>query len=235
MISDMHISTDSEPQSNKLYTFPLSPFCRKLRQVLCEKKIPVEVVEEKYWEKRGDFMRMSPAGRVPVLRYGGRVLSESHPICEYLETLHPEPPLIPEDPEDIYEMRRLVNWFDEKFYREVTSKLVNERVLKRLRGNGFPEAQIIAAALRNLRFHLDYMHHLLNRRRWLAGDRMSLADFAASSQLSCLDFIGDIDWTRSSNIKNWYSTMKSRPAFRPLLTEEIPGYVQPEHYSDLDF
>ena len=221
--------------TNKLYAFPLCPFCRKLRQVLSEKKIAVEVVEEKYWEKRGDFLRLSPAGRVPVLRYGGQTLSESQPICEYLEALHPEPPLVPDDPAELFEMRRLVNWFDEKFHREVTSKLVNERVLKRLRGNGPPEAQAISSALRNLRFHLDYMNHLLSRRRWLAGDRMSLADFAAASHVSCIDFLNDIDWTRSANIKNWYSTMKSRPAFRPLLTEEIPGHIQPPHYADLDF
>ena len=82
---------------NRLYQFPLSPFCRKVRLTLAEKKIEVELVEERYWEPSPDFLRRNPAGKVPVLRMGTRTMSESQAICEYLEEIAPEPPLMPRD------------------------------------------------------------------------------------------------------------------------------------------
>ncbi len=52
---------------NRLYHVPLSPFCRKVRLSLAEKRIEVDLVEERYWERDLDFMRRNPAGKVPVL------------------------------------------------------------------------------------------------------------------------------------------------------------------------
>ncbi len=70
---------------------PLSPFCRKVRLSLAEKKLEVELVEEKYWEQDADFLRRNPAGKVPVLKMDGRMMAESAAICEYIEERHPEP------------------------------------------------------------------------------------------------------------------------------------------------
>jgi glutathione S-transferase len=67
------------------------PFCRKVRLTLGEKKIEVELVEERYWEPTPDFLRRNPAGKVPILKMGNRVMSESQAICEYLEDVAPEP------------------------------------------------------------------------------------------------------------------------------------------------
>ena len=78
----------------RLYHFPLSPFCRKVRLTLAEKRLEVELVEERYWEPSPDFLRRNPAGKVPVLRWDNRVMSESQAICEYLEERFPEPALI---------------------------------------------------------------------------------------------------------------------------------------------
>ena len=86
-----------------------------------------------------------------------------------------------------------------------------------------------------IKYHLDYMAGLLDQRRWLAGNEMTMADFAAAAQLSCLDYISDVDWNRSDVIKDWYAKIKSRPAFRSLLADQVPGFPQPAHYADLDF
>lgn len=64
---------------------------------------------------------------------------------------------------------------------------------------------------------------------------MSLADFAAAAHLSALDFIGDVDWSLSAPAKDWYARMKSRPSFRGVLADRVPGVVPPQHYLDLDF
>lgn len=219
----------------KLYHFALSPFCRKVRLVLAEKKIDCELKEERYWEADADFLRRNPAGKVPVLRIGDLFMSESTPICEFIDEKHPDPPLLPHDPEARYEARRLVSWFDDKFHAEVTSKLLYERVNKKLMSQGFPDSAHVKAGAKAIKFHIDYMTWLLDRRKWLAGNMMTLADFAAAAHLSSLDYISDVDWHRSEAVKNWYAKIKSRPAFRNILADQISGFPPPAHYADLDF
>ncbi|WP_373355568.1 glutathione S-transferase family protein [Pseudoroseicyclus sp. CXY001] len=220
---------------NRLYHYPLSPFSRKVRLVLAEKRIEVELVEEKYWEKDSDFLRRNPAGKVPVLRMGGRMMSESAAICEYLEEAHPEPPLMPKGAEARYEVRRLVGWFDDKFNREVTEKLMGERVFRRVMGTGYPDSANVKSGSKAIKWHLRYMEHLLEQRRWLAGPEMTLADFAAAAHISCLDYISDVDWHLSETVKDWYAKIKSRPAFRGVLADNVPGFQPAPHYADLDF
>lgn len=219
----------------RLFHVPLSPFCRKVRLTLGEKRIEVELVEERYWDASADFLRRNPAGKVPVLRHEGRMLAESQAICEYIEELHPAPPLMPRDAAGRYEVRRLCGWFDDKFHAEVTANLLYERVNKKLMGKGYPDSQKIKAGAQRIKFHLDYMGWLLEHRRWLAGNEMTLADFTAAAHLSCLDYISDVDWERAPGVRDWYAKIKSRPAFRPLLADQVPGFPPGRHYADLDF
>jgi len=219
----------------RLYHVPLSPFCRKVRLTLAEKRIEVELVEERYWEPSPEFLRRNPAGKVPVLRLDDRVMAESQAICEYLDETVPAPALMPRDADGRYEARRLCAWFDDKFHAEVTSKLVYERINKKLMGQGYPDSKNVKSGASRIKFHLDYMAGLLDQRRWLAGDVMTLADFAAAAHLSCLDYISDVDWNRHAVVKDWYAKIKSRPCFRTLLVDQVPGYPPPAHYADLDF
>ena len=221
----------------KLHHLTLSPFCRKVRLVLAEKKLEIELIEEPVWEKRLDFLRLSPSGKVPLLKEGKEVFSESTAISEYLDEKHPIPKLMPIDQKQRFEARRLNNWFDDKFHSEVTKNLLYERVYKKIFKIGHPDSTLIKAGLKNIRFHFDYMEWLLEKRNWLAGEKMSLADFTAAAQISSLDYIGDINWERSGIIKDWYAKIKSRPAFRTsgILTDLVPGFTPPKHYIDLDF
>jgi glutathione S-transferase len=219
----------------RLFHVPLSPFCRKVRLSLAEKKIEVDLVEERYWERDPDFMRRNPAGKVPVLRLDGVMMSESAAICEYIEETRPDPSLMPKDPVARQEVRRLVSWFDDKFHHEVTSKLLYERVNKKIMKLGFPDSRNVKDGAKAIKYHIDYMTWLLDHRRWLAGDVMTLADFAAAAHLSALDYISDVDWNRSDVVKDWYAKIKSRPAFRSILADQVPGFPPPKHYNDLDF
>ncbi|MBT6190009.1 MAG: glutathione S-transferase family protein [Tateyamaria sp.] len=219
----------------RLFHVPLSPFCRKVRLSLAEKKIEVELVEERYWDPDPDFLRRNPAAKVPVLRLDGVMMSESAAICEYLEETRPEQSLLPKDPQQRLEVRRLVGWFDDKFHNEVTSKLLYERVNKKMMGQGFPDSRNVKDGAKAIKYHLDYMTWLLDHRRWLAGDAMTLADFAAAAHLSALDYISDVDWNRSEVVKDWYAKIKSRPAFRGILADHVSGFPPPRHYNDLDF
>jgi glutathione S-transferase len=219
----------------RLYHLPLSPFCRKVRLVLAEKRIEIELVEEMPWEGRLEYLRMNPSGKVPCLRIDGLVLADSMAITEYIEEKYPTPALLPRDPAARAEARRLAAWFDDKFHHEVTANLLYERVNKRLSRTGYPDSEKIKAGSKAIKYHLDYIGFLMESRRWLAGDEMTIADFAAAAQLSCLDYTGDVDWNRVEGLRDWYAKIKSRPAFRPLLSDHVPGFTPPEHYANLDF
>ncbi|HET6222763.1 MAG TPA: glutathione S-transferase family protein, partial [Dongiaceae bacterium] len=98
-----------------------------------------------------------------------------------------------------------------------------------------PDSQAIRAGNANIHYHLDYIAWLADRRNWLAGDDFSLADIAAAAHLSALDYIGDVPWERHADAKDWYVRVKSRPSFRALLADALPGITPPAHYADLDF
>ena len=219
-----------------LFHLPLCPFSRKVRVVLKEKNLDFELKHERVWERRADYLEMNPAAEVPVLvESDGRVIVDSAVICEFLEEAYRDRLLLAIDPVDRAEIRRLVAWFDLKMNREVTVNLVGEKMMKRMMGYGNPNSTAIRAGHANIHYHLDYIGFLVERRRWLAGDHFSLADIAAAAHLSVLDYIGDVPWGNHELAKDWYARIKSRPAFRPLLTDHIAGHPPPDHYADLDF
>ena len=219
-----------------LHHLPLSPFSRKVRLVLAEKRLPFELQVEKVWERRAEYLELNPANQVPVLvEENGLVIPDSGVICEYLEEAYPDTPLLGRTLAERVEVRRLVAWFDGKFSHEVTANLLGEKFMKRLSGRGNPDAGALRAGYTNLRHHLGYLGWLAETRKWLGGSELSLADFAAAGHLSALDFVSDVDWTVSPAAREWYARIKSRPSFRPLLTDRVPGVAPPAHYTDLDF
>ena len=220
----------------RLHHFILDPFSRKLRLVLREKNLDFELIEERPGEAREELLDLDPSGAVPVLvEADGTVIADSQAIAEYLEEVHPEPSLLGRDPLARAEVRRLTAWFDRKFDGEVTNRLLEEKIMKRMVRSGQPDSQSIRLANANLHLHLRYIAWLADRRSWLAGDHFSLADIAAGAHLSVVDYLGDIPWDGHPEAKDWYARVKSRPSFRPLLADHIPGAPPPAHYADLDF
>jgi len=219
-----------------LYHLWLSPFSRKIRVVLKEKNLDFTMKVEKTWERRPEFLALNPAGEVPVLiEPDGSVLADANAIAEFLDEAYREKLLLGLNPLDRAEVRRLTAWFDGKLNREVTEPLVGEKMMKRFLGLGAPDSGAIRAGKANLGYHLDYITFLVERRRWLAGDHFSLADISAAPHLSALDYIGDVPGDAHEPANEWYARIKSRPSFRPLLADHIPGAPPPKHYADLDF
>ena len=219
-----------------LYHLWMSPQCRKVRVALLEKRLEFELRAENVLQRRDAFLALNPAGEIPVLvEADGTALSGSDAICEFLDEVHPEPPLIGSQPLGRAEVRRLVHWFDAKFNNEVTENLVGEKMTKRYLGKGAPNSQAVRAGHANIHHHLDYIGYLTERRRWLAGEELSYADLAAAAHLSVLDYIGDVPWRDHGDARDWYARLKSRPSFRPLLDDHVAGVPPPKHYAEIDF
>ncbi|MEE8189141.1 MAG: glutathione S-transferase family protein [Kiloniellales bacterium] len=219
-----------------LYHLPLDPGCRMIRILLAEKGLDFALKSEKIWERREDFLTLSPACEVPVLiEDDGTSIPGKGVIAEYLDEAYPEPPLLGRVPLDRAETRRLVAWFDTKFGEEVSFNLIEEKIMKRFLGLGHPNPSAIRAGLANIHYHLDYIGWLCDRRRWLAGDAFSLADIAAAAQLSAIDYLGDVPWEDHQGARDWYARVKSRPSLRAILADLVPGAIPPKHYADLDF
>ena len=219
-----------------LYHSPLLPSCRKIRLMLREKNIPHQLRIEDFWTRRIEFFQLNPAGEVPVLvSERGQAIVGAYAICEYLDEQFPEIQFFGNSPTERAEVRRLVEWFDVKFDREVSQLVLFEKYFKRLMGYGEPASDAIRAGKRNMLYHLDYIAHLLLQRNWLAGEYLTLADISAAAHLSCLDYLGDVDWETHPSVKEWYALIKCRPAFRELLDDRAQGLKPPAHYADVDF
>lgn len=222
-----------------LLHFPLDPASRQVRLALAEKRLAFNEVQVRYWEQPEEFIALNPSGLTPVLveETGGRklILCETRAILEHLEECYPEAPLLPREADERAEARRLIQWFDRKFDFEVGGYLLHEKMEKRLLRLGPPDLGNLRAGREGLKRHLLYMEELLQRREWLAGRRMSLADFAAAAHLSVIDYFGDVPWRDVPGVKTWYMRLKSRPCFRGLLADRWPGLTPAQHYDDLDF
>jgi glutathione S-transferase len=228
-----------------LTQFRLCPRSRSIRLALAEIGIETKLVDERPWEWREIFLALNPAGELPVLALeSGPVFCGAYAISEYFSEIlgnHEKDgrpaPLFRGSPEERAEQRRLVDWFHGKLDREVTRELLVERVYGHLmsdRGHE-PDPGALRAIRNNLRYHMRYVDHLAHERRWLAGDEMSFADMAAAAHLSTIDYLGEIAWDEVPQAKSWYVRMKSRPSFRGLLADRMPGIAPAPAYADLDF
>ncbi|MFG1462736.1 glutathione S-transferase family protein [Xanthobacter sp. DSM 24535] len=227
-----------------LHHHPFCPHSRFVRLLLAEYGIEPELVEVRVWERKPEFLALNPAGETPVMvEQQAPSVPGASIIAEYLDETRglalADRRLLPEDPAGRVEVRRLVAWFNEKLFLESTEHLLRERIYKRYmksdQGGGSPDAQALRAARSNLRYHLKYIGWLAKGRNWLAGDRMSHADLAAAAHLSVADYLGDVPWDEDEDAKAWYARLKSRPTFRGLLNDSIPGMPASSTYADLDF
>lgn len=211
-------------------------FSRKLRIVLKEKGIAHDLMSVSPWQRDKEFLKLSPLGETPVIIDENRnVISSPYAIFEYIEEKFPHRKLLPTSLEDRARVRMLCYWFDQKFYNEVTKYLYLEKIVKTLTKNGAPNSQVLYMAKNNLKYHMEYIEFLLASDRYLFEDTITLADISAAAQLSVLDYLGDINWNAAPKAKEWYGLIKSRPSFRPILNDRIPGLTPPSYYCDPDF
>jgi glutathione S-transferase len=227
-----------------LHHHAFSSHSRFARLVLAEHDARVTLVPERPWDRTAELLALNPAGTVPVLvENDGPPIVGADVIMEYVDETRgfqmTDRRLMPSHPEERAEMRRLVHWFGGKFHDEVTAYFAHERIMKLeippTKGGGAPDSAFLRAARTNLRHHLRYIDYLAATRNWLAGERLTHGDLAAAAELSVIDYLGEVPWAEETHAAQWYARVKSRPSFRALLADKVPGLPPARHYADLDF
>lgn len=214
---------------------PICPLSRQIRIYLKELNLEVNLIKEDYWNRRKEFVEINPASTIPVLILEEGGVIGYYAITEFLNEKFQDFHFMPKSLTDRAKVREEIYWFNEKFYREVSKIIMEEKMIRLLRRIGTPRSEYIRAAKSNLLHHFRYLTSRLERSSYIAGEVLSCGDIAAAAHVSTIDFFGEINWDSWSLIKQWYSIIKSRPSFRPILQDQFPGFFPSKEYTNLDF
>jgi glutathione S-transferase len=205
-----------------------SPTSRLVRLILGEKRIACDLVAAD-----------DPCAHLPIfVDLDGSAVAGLWAIIDHLENEYPEHPLLPEDAIVRAEVLRLFDWAMTNFHEETTKRIVFEKASQTQTGSLVrrpPNMETVRLGRIALKSVLPGLGTLAESRGFLAGRDVSLADLAVAAHLSALDYYGEVPWTDVPALTEWYSRIKSRPSFRPLLTDRVPGQPPVPHYAELDF
>ncbi|HZY67782.1 MAG TPA: glutathione S-transferase family protein, partial [Devosia sp.] len=187
----------------------LDPASRLARLMFAEYGVGVDLEDVKPWARDPQLLELNPAGTVPILLDEGQphavgVLAVLHAIEDRYSPAAVAG-LFPAEPRNRTEMWRLCEWVLMKLNDEVTRYVVEEKILKRDRPGGTPDPSVLRVAKANLVEHMLYFNWLLATRHWVAGEVMTLADFALAAHLSSLDYLGDVAWESAVEVRHWYA------------------------------
>lgn len=212
----------------KLIHLTLSPASRLARLMVAEKRLSCDPV-----------MSEDPNAHLPVfVELDGTKREGLWAIVDHLEGNYPEHPLAPEDPSQRAEVLRWLDWAMGPLHDQVTRRIVYEKGAQRYTGTasrGAPDMNIIRQGREALRFMLKTIGQAAEANGNLAVRECTLADLAVAAHLSALDYFGEIQWTEYPPAAEWYVRIKSRPAFRTLLSDRVPGQPPTASYAELDF
>jgi len=213
---------------NRLVHILMSPPCRMARLMLGEKRLPFAA------QIADDPLRHLPV----LLDEDGTAVTGIWAVTDRLETEHPDNPLVPEDAGERAEVLRLLDWTMTHFHDEVTRRIVFEKAAQAHTGSPMrrpPNMETVRSGRVALHDFLKALAPLPEERGFLACRELTLADLALAAHMSALDYYGEVPWTDIPAIAEWYTRLKSRPSFRPLLADRVPGQPPVLHYAELDF
>lgn len=219
-----------------LYYHQICPFSRQVRLLLKEANCDLKLINKEFWQPDTELYALNPSGELPILIEDNEFnIAGNYALIEYIRENYNIENIPTKTSTELVEERRLIEWINRKLYREVTKYLIDEKLVRFTLKAGAPNTNILRVAKNNLKQHLIYFNNLLSEKDFLTGDYISFADFILASQLSVADFFGDIYWDDFLKVKIWYSVIKSRPSFKPILNDRILGFSPPEYYNKLDF
>jgi glutathione S-transferase len=212
----------------RLFHLTLSPSCRLARLMVGEKRVACDPV-----------MAEDPKQVMPVfVDMDGTRAEGVWAILDHLENNYPDRPLAPADDAARREALRWLDWAMGPFHEKVTQRIVYEKAAPRYTGAGYsraPDMNMIRAGREELKTALKAIGAATEANGNLACREITLGDLAVAAHLSALDYFGEVPWSDFTAAGEWYVRMKSRPSFRSLLSDRVPGQPPVSHYAELDF
>ena len=193
-----------------------SPYVRKVRIVMAEKKLDFQLLLADVWNSE-EILKSNPLGKVPcLLTESGEAIYDSRVIVEYLDTLSPVGKLIPQPGRERAEVRTL---------EALADGVLDASILARLEATwkGRSEAQRSQAwidrQMSRVDGALEAMAEGLGDKAWFVGNALTLADIAVGCALGYLDFrFPHIDWrSRHPNLARLAEKLAARPSFAETL------------------
>jgi glutathione S-transferase len=212
----------------RLIHLMLSPSCRLARLMVGEKRVACDPV-----------LSEDPRNSMPTfVDMDGTTCEGVWAILDHLEGNYPDHPLAPEDAAERRQALRWLDWAMGPFHEQVTQRIVYEKAGQRFTGapaRRAPDMNVVRQGREELKLALPSIAEAVERNGNLAGRAPSLGDLAVAAHLSALDYFGEVPWEAFPSIQEWYVRLKSRPSFRSLLADRVPGQPPVAHYSELDF
>jgi glutathione S-transferase len=206
----------------------LSPASRLARLCIGEKRLACDVP-----------IAEDPSLHLPVfIELDGTRCEGLWAIIDHLEGTYPERPLTPDDPAARAESLRWLDWAMGPFHEQVTQKIVYEKAGSRFTGSSVrraPDMNVVRQGREALKAALAVIGKTAEQRGNLAERDCTLGDLAVAAHISALDYFGEIPWQEFPQAAEWYVRMKSRPSFRSLLGDRVPGQPPVSNYAELDF
>jgi glutathione S-transferase len=211
----------------RLIQLLLSPPSRFARLLVAEKRLTCDPVSPE-----------DVAAHLPVfIDLDGTRCEGLWAIVDHLEGNYPDYPLVPEDPLARADSFRLLDWAMGPFHDSVTRRIVYEKASQRFTGAAArraPDMEVVRAGREALKAALLMIGDTAERHGYLAARECTLGDLAVAAHISALDYFGEIPWAEFPLAAEWYVKMKSRPSFRSLLADRVPGQPPVSHYAELD-
>ncbi|HXC55090.1 MAG TPA: glutathione S-transferase family protein [Rhizomicrobium sp.] len=212
----------------KLIHLTLSPASRLARLLVGEKRLTCDPV-----------LSDDPLVHLPsFIDLDGTTATGLWAIVDHLEGTYPEHPLMPEDPVARGEALRWLDWAFGPLHEQVTRRILFEKGAQRFTGAAqrmAPDMNVIRQGREALRGTLKALGEAAEMRGNLATRDCTIADLAVAAHLSALDYFGEVPWTDYPHTAEWYGRIKSRPSFRTLLGDRVPGQPPTASYAELDF
>jgi glutathione S-transferase len=198
----------------KLYGFPSSTNVWMVRAIAAHLNLPLtlELVHPLKGElSTPEFLKLNPAGRVPVLVDGDFVLWESNAIAQYLASQQPNS-LYPEDIKIRADVMRWQCW-QMAHWKMGCQPMQYEHLIKPLLRLGKPDSQVVEQAIATFHKDAGVLEGWLSDRAYLVNESLTLADFAVATFLLYAE-PAHLPLESYPNIQRWYAQVRALPAWQ---------------------
>ena len=198
----------------KLYDFPGAPNPRRVKIFAEEKNITLDLINcdmAKREHKSPEFLNKNPSGKIPVLELDdGRCISESIPICRYLESLVPEPNLFGNDPFEISFIESRNRFIELELWSQIGTSWVNGPIVGAMGiFNQIPDAK--KASDKNVEVYYERLNKEFSSSEFTAGDKYTVADITLLSAIDFASSMVDLKPSESlTELYRWHNQILSR-------------------------